>query len=100
MYLYHIYFRPTASNPSRTSYSQRMSQRENEARRSSLPKTTEKVAPESATRLTIFGTSDVVNNLDEADMSDSLNGIPVRLIATKSLGDFREKIEMVCIEIC
>ena len=65
-----------------------------------MPKTTEKVAPESATRLTIFGTSDVVNNLDEADMSDSLNGIPVRLIATKSLGDFREKIEMVCIEIC
>ena len=66
---------------------------------SSLPKTTEKIAPESATRLTIFGTYDVVNNLDEADMSDSLNGIPVRLIATKSLGDFREKIEMVCIEI-
>ena len=65
-----------------------------------MPKTTEKFAPESATRLTIFGTSDVVNNLDEADMSDSLNGIPVRLIATKSLGDFREKIEMVCIEIC
>ena len=65
-----------------------------------MPKTTEKFAPESATRLTIFGTSDVVNNLDEADMSDSLNGITVRLIATKSLGDFREKIEMVCIEIC
>ena len=60
-----------------------------------MPKTLNKSAPGSAVRLTIFGTSDIVNNLNEADVSDSLSGIPVRLIATKNLCDFREKIEMV-----
>ena len=90
-----LFFRPSNSHSAQNSYSQRLVQKENAVRRNSLPKTLNKSAPGSSVRLTIFGTSDIVNNLNEADVSDSLSGIPVRLIATKDLCDFREKIEMV-----
>jgi hypothetical protein len=44
--------------------------------------------------LTIFGTSNVVNNLNESELGEDLS-IPVRLIAAMKLGDFKEKIAMV-----
>ena len=91
------YFRPSTTNSAQNLYSKKLAERENTTRRSSLPKAPNRSAPETAIRLTVFGTSDIVNNLDESDMSDSLDGIPVRLITTKNLSDFREKIEMVSI---
>ena len=89
------YFRPSTSNSAHTSYSQKLAQRENATRRSSLPRSVNKTAPETAIRLCIFASSDIINNLDEADLSASLSGIPVRLISTRNLSEFREKIEMV-----
>ena len=64
-------------------------------RRSSLPKAPTTTAPDAAMRLTVFGTPDIINNLDETDMSESLSGIPVRLILAKNLSEFRQKIELV-----
>ena len=72
-------------------------EKENAMRRSSLPKALSSSAPETATRLSVFGTPDIINNLDETDMSESLNGIPVRLIKAKNLTEFRQKIELVSI---
>ena len=66
-------------------------------RRSSLPKTENKFAPATAVRLTVFGASDIVSNLNESDVSAGLSGIPVQLIPTKDLIELREKIEMVSI---
>ena len=97
LHLFRNYFRPSTLNSDASTYSKRLAESENATRRSSLPKALNRSAPESSIRLTVFGTSDIVNNLDETDMSDSLNGIPVRFITTKNLSDFREKIEMVCI---
>ena len=100
-YVYYNYVnnhsRPSTLNSDASIYSKRFAEKENAARRSSLPKALNRSAPKTAIRLTVFGISDILNNLDEADMSDSLNGIPVRLITTKNLSDFREKIEMVSI---
>ena len=76
-------------------YSKRLVEKENAMRRSSLPKALRSSAPDTAIRLSVFGTSDIINNLDETDMSESLNGIPVRLIKAKNLTEFREKIDMV-----
>ena len=76
-------------------YSKRLAEKENAMRRSSLPKALTTTAPEAAIRLTVFGTPDIINNLDESDMSESLNGIPVRLIEAKNLSEFRQKIDMV-----
>ena len=59
-----------------------------------LPRATSRTAPTSANRLTIFGTSNVVNNLDESFVSDNLS-IPVRLIPAMKLEVFKEKIGMV-----
>ena len=92
LYLFRNDFRPSTLN---SDPSKRLVESENATRRSSLPKALDRSAPQTAIRLTVFGTSDIVNNLDETDMSDSLNGIPVRIITTKNLSDFREKIEMV-----
>ena len=73
-----------------------MVEKENAIRRSSLPKAQSATAPETAIRLTVFGTPDIVNNLDENDMSESLGGIPVRLVLAKNLTELRQKIETVC----
>ena len=73
-----------------------MAEKENAIRRSSLPKAQSPTAPETAIRFTVFGTPDIINNLDENDMSESLNGIPVRLVLAKNLDELRQKIEMVC----
>lgn len=59
-----------------------------------LPRATSTTAPLSAKRLTIFGTSNVVNNLNETELSEALN-IPVRLIPAMKLEVFKEKIAMV-----
>ena len=78
-------------------YSKRLVEKENAMRRSSLPKASSSSAPETAIRLSVFGTPDIINNLDETDMSESLNGIPVRLTKAKNLTEFRQKIDLVCI---
>jgi hypothetical protein len=59
-----------------------------------LPRATSRTAPSTAKQLTIFGTSNVVNNLNESELGEDLS-IPVRLIAAMKLGDFKEKIAMV-----
>ena len=59
-----------------------------------LPRATSRSAPSTAKQLTIFGTSNVVNNLNETELGEDLS-IPVRLIAAMKLGDFKEKIAMV-----
>jgi len=70
-------------------YSQRKAIKER-----NLPKARSEEAPASARRLTIFGTSNVVNNLIESDLSKEL-GVPVRIIPAMRLDVFQEKIELV-----
>ena len=89
--------RPSTLQTAQNTYSKRLVEKENAMRRSSLPKALSSSAPETATRLSVFGTPDIINNLDETDMSESLNGIPVRLIKAKNLTEFRQKIELVSI---
>ena len=73
-----------------------MVEKENAIRRSSLPKAQSTTAPETAIRFAVFGTPDIINNLDENDMSESSSGIPVRLVSANNLSELRQKIEMVC----
>ena len=61
---------------------------------SGLPRASNRTAPASAKRLTIFGTSNVVNNLSTEVLEQDLN-IPVRLIPAMKLYDFKEKIGQV-----
>ena len=70
-------------------YSQRKAIRER-----NLPKAKSSTPPASARRLTIYGTSNVVNNLSESDLSKDL-GVPVRLVPAMKLDAFQETIEMV-----
>ena len=95
--LWYIFcFRPSTLQTAQNTYSKRLVEKENAIRRSSLPKAQSPTAPETAIRFTVFGTPDIINNLDENDMSESLNGIPVRLVLAKNLDELRQKIEMVC----
>ena len=64
-------------------YSQRKAIKER-----NLPKARSEEAPASARRLTIFGTSNVVNNLGESDLSKEL-GVPVRIIPAMRLDVFQ-----------
>ena len=66
-------------------YSQRKAIKER-----NLPKAASSHAPATARRLTIYGTSNVVNNLSEADLSKDL-GVPVRLIPAMKLDAFQVK---------
>ena len=59
-----------------------------------LPRATSRTAPATAKQLTIFGTSNVVNNLNESELGDDL-GVPVRIIPAMKLDVFKEKIAMV-----
>ena len=59
-----------------------------------LPRATSRTAPSAAKRLVIFGTSNVVNNLNESELAEQLN-VPVRLIPAMKLEAFKEKIGMV-----
>ena len=67
---------------------------ENKPRAANLPEASGSTPPPGCRRLTIFGTSNVVNNLSESDLAESLN-IPVRLIPAMKLEAFNEKIGMV-----
>ena len=96
MPLFSSYFRPSNTQSTQSSYSQRLAEKEKTRRRKELPKAVTKTAPTNAVRLTIFGSSNVISNLKEVDLSDSLSGIPIRYIPAKELQDFHEKIEMVC----
>ena len=89
------YFRPSTLQTAQNTYSKRLVEKENALRRGSLPKAQSTSAPETAIRLTVFGTPDIINNLDETDMSESLSGIPVRLVLAKNLTELREKIDKV-----
>jgi hypothetical protein len=64
------------------------------AQQQKLPRATSKTPPALAKRLIIFGTSNVVNNLTEADLSEELN-IPVMVIPAMKLEDFRVNIGLV-----
>ena len=64
----------------------------------SLPRASSRTAPEAARRLTIFGTSNVVNNLSTEVLENDLN-IPVRLIPAMKLDAFKEKIGQVDPEV-
>ena len=64
------------------------------ARDRNLPRATSRSAPSTANRLTVFGTSNVVNNLSESQLSEALF-IPVRLISAMKLKEFKEKISLV-----
>ena len=57
-------------------------------RERSLSKARSEEAPASARRLTIFGDSNVVNNLSGSKLSKSL-GVPVRLIPAMGWDDFQ-----------
>jgi hypothetical protein len=59
-----------------------------------LPRALSSQAPSTARRLSIFGTSNIVDHLSEADMSKDL-GVPVRLIPSSNCATFREKIGLV-----
>ena len=56
-----------------------------------MPRASSRTAPNSAKRLTVFGTSNVVNNLNEGELSEELS-IPVRLIPAMKLEVFKDKI--------
>ena len=56
-----------------------------------MPRASSRTAPTSAKRLTVFGTSNVVNNLNEGELSEELS-IPVRLIPAMKLEVFKDKI--------
>ena len=74
-----------------------LAEKEKTKRQNELPKAVSDTAPATAVRLTIFGSSNVVNHLNETDLITScLGGVPVRLIPAARLSEFREKIEMVC----
>ena len=60
-----------------------------------LPRAEGPVAPSTARRLTIFGTSNIVNNLIESDLSKDLGGVPVRLIPAPNCAALREKIGLI-----
>merc|ERR1711976_38340 len=64
----------------------------------SLPRASSRTSPEAARRLTIFGTSNVVNNLSTEVLESDLN-IPVRLIPAMKLDAFKEKIGQVDPEV-
>ena len=66
-----------------STYSQRKAIRER-----NLPKAWSEEPPASARRLTIFGDSNVVNNLSESKLSKYL-GVPVKLIPAMGLNDFQ-----------
>ena len=59
-----------------------------------LPRAETTTAPPTARRLSIFGTSNAINNLTEADLARDL-GIPVRLIPAANCSAFREKISLI-----
>ena len=109
-----IFSRPSSNGGSRGSYSWRNPEKEvtripprfqkqrpsanqhqaSEKALAALPRATSRTAPSTAKRLTIFGTSNVVNNLNETELGEDL-GIPVRIIAAMKLDVFKEKIAMV-----
>ena len=59
-----------------------------------LPRANTTLAPPTAQRFSIFGTSNVINNLSEADLAKEL-GVPVRLIPASNCSAFREKIGLI-----
>ena len=59
-----------------------------------LPRTESRVAPPTARRFTIFGTSNIMNNLSESDLSKDL-GVPVRVIPAANCTTLREKIGQI-----
>ena len=107
------FYRPAPNGSSRSSYSwrnpekevtripprfqkQRPSANQHQASEKALglPRATTRTAPATAKQLTIFGTSNVVNNLNESELGDDL-GVPVRIIPAMKLDVFKEKIAMV-----
>ena len=72
----------------------KQSPRSRGSRDRNLPRATSRSAPSTANRLTVFGTSNVVNNLSESQLSEALF-IPVRLISAMKLKEFKEKISLV-----
>lgn len=64
------------------------------AQNSQLPRAEGQTAPSTAKRISIFGNSNIINNLSEADLSKDL-GIPVRLIPAANCSNFRDKIGMI-----
>jgi hypothetical protein len=59
-----------------------------------LPRAQSQVSPSTARRFTIFGTSNVMNNLSESDLSKDL-GVPVRVIPAANCTALREKIGQI-----
>ena len=59
-----------------------------------LPEAKSDKAPAGCQRLTVYGTSNVVNNFPQSELVETLN-IPVRLIPAMKLQEFKEKIGMV-----
>ena len=65
---------------------------------SRLPRASSSKAPDASRRLTIFGTSNVVNNLSTEVLENDLK-LPVRLIPAMKLHDFKEQIGQVDPEV-
>ena len=59
-----------------------------------LPRAETTTAPPTAQRFSVFGTSNIITNINEANLAKDL-GVPVRLIPAANCSAFREKIGLV-----
>jgi hypothetical protein len=61
-----------------------------------LPRASSSTAPHTSKRLSVFGSSNVVNNLSEADLGRDL-GVPVRMIPTSDCKSLRDQVGLMAV---